>query len=405
MRVKVCDSIMGSGKTEASIYMMDNSPDRRFLFITPRKSEIKRIRKSCKNKRFFEPEPVKGKKLLDLHDLVSSGKDIASTHKLFSMFTDETKSALKNGGYTLILDEAVNVVSPIRLGPRNTEMLFLGGVLSKNDDGRVVWADDSYKESWGQSLKPLIKSNYTWLEKDQLLYWVYPPDIFNLFEEIYMLTYRFDGSSLHKYFSLFDSEIEYLGVQRVDDHFEFCGKDGADKSPLNLKSLIHILDAGKVNDIGKDKYALSYTKQIRDNETVNKPLLSQIQKNVRVVFSYHFKKYGCNSGNVMWSCYKPVQDELTAKGFSGGFVPFNCNAVNDYGDRQFLAYCVNIFCTPEERTYFSQRGTPIDEDTYALSIMIQWIWRSAIRNGKEIWLYLPSSRMRKLLTDWLEEVG
>lgn len=41
---------------------------------------------------------------------------------------------------------------------------------------------------------------------------------------------------------------------------------------------------------------------------------------------------------------------------------------------------------------------------YALSTMLQWIWRSAIRRGEEIWLYVPSRRMRTLLKDWMERV-
>lgn len=41
------------------------------------------------------------------------------------------------------------------------------------------------------------------------------------------------------------------------------------------------------------------------------------------------------------------------------------------------------------------------EDDYALSEMIQWVWRSAIRDGKEIWVYIPSRRMRELFQNWL----
>jgi len=37
--------------------------------------------------------------------------------------------------------------------------------------------------------------------------------------------------------------------------------------------------------------------------------------------------------------------------------------------------------------------------------MIQWIWRSAIRDGKEIWVYIPSRRMRELLKKWLLELS
>ena len=47
----------------------------------------------------------------------------------------------------------------------------------------------------------------------------------------------------------------------------------------------------------------------------------------------------------------------------------------------------------------------MDEDAYALSVMVQWIWRSAIRDGDEIYLYIPSSRMRTLLLDWIEKTS
>ena len=37
--------------------------------------------------------------------------------------------------------------------------------------------------------------------------------------------------------------------------------------------------------------------------------------------------------------------------------------------------------------------------------MIQWIWRSAIRDGKEVWVYVPSRRMRDLLRQWLLDLS
>ena len=37
----------------------------------------------------------------------------------------------------------------------------------------------------------------------------------------------------------------------------------------------------------------------------------------------------------------------------------------------------------------------------ALSEMLQWVWRSAIRDDKPINLYIPSRRMRELLIDWI----
>ena len=37
---------------------------------------------------------------------------------------------------------------------------------------------------------------------------------------------------------------------------------------------------------------------------------------------------------------------------------------------------------------------------YALSELLQWIFRSAIREQKDLKLYLPSKRMHKLLHEW-----
>ena len=47
----------------------------------------------------------------------------------------------------------------------------------------------------------------------------------------------------------------------------------------------------------------------------------------------------------------------------------------------------------------------MEENEYALGEMIQWIWRSAIRDGKEIWIYVPSRRMRELLKQWLIDLS
>lgn len=56
----------------------------------------------------------------------------------------------------------------------------------------------------------------------------------------------------------------------------------------------------------------------------------------------------------------------------------------------------------ESHNFFKQRGINIDEDLYGLSEMIQWIWRSRIRKGENINIYIPSMRMRNLLNAWMK---
>ena len=78
-------------------------------------------------------------------------------------------------------------------------------------------------------------------------------------------------------------------------------------------------------------------------------------------------------------------------------------ATNEYRDRNCVAYLMNRYMNPIVKNFFLQHNVNVDEDGYALSEMLQFIWRSAIRQGREIWVYIPSIRMRNLLKQWIEE--
>ena len=43
------------------------------------------------------------------------------------------------------------------------------------------------------------------------------------------------------------------------------------------------------------------------------------------------------------------------------------------------------------------------DDAYALTELIQWVWRSRVRRGEAITLYLPAPRMRRIFLDWLDD--
>lgn len=104
----------------------------------------------------------------------------------------------------------------------------------------------------------------------------------------------------------------------------------------------------------------------------------------------------------MWTTFKDYRNRLKGKGYSNQFVSYNCRSTNDYDDRFNLAYCVNVYLHPGITQFFKQRGINIDEDLYGLSEMIQWIWRSRIRKGENINIYIPSIRMRNLLIAWMK---
>ena len=77
----------------------------------------------------------------------------------------------------------------------------------------------------------------------------------------------------------------------------------------------------------------------------------------------------------------------------------NARATNDHSHKASLAYAVNVFCSPILKGYFEDMGIEVREDLFALSEMLQWVWRSRIRQDppQPITLYVPAERMRDLL--------
>ena len=62
-----------------------------------------------------------------------------------------------------------------------------------------------------------------------------------------------------------------------------------------------------------------------------------------------------------------------------------------------------MYYNPIIKQFFIDKGVSVDEDIWALSELIQWVFRSAIREGNNINIYIPSERMRNLLIEWLNK--
>ena len=85
------------------------------------------------------------------------------------------------------------------------------------------------------------------------------------------------------------------------------------------------------------------------------------------------------------------------------FVPSNARGTNEYADRDVLVYACNLYPNPYIQRFFAEHGVHLDTDAFALSALIQWVWRSAIRKPEPqpIQLYIVSRRVSDLFEQWL----
>ena len=402
--IKVCDAVMGTGKSSAAITYINEHPEKKFIYITPYLEEAKRIKDACPNAHFVEPsnadDEYDHKKLVHSAALIHKGFNITSTHQAFKGYTHDMLTDVRRNGYTLIIDESVDVLEQFNVNPDDLQMVIDAGYI-KEDNGAFSIIKDDYKGNAFRDLFNMLKSRELVRIKrrsDSLFYWVLPPELVMAFDDVFILTYLFEGQSIHHFLEIYNIQYEFIGIDHTDGVFRFC--DGPGYTPeyvSNLRNMIHILDNDKLNSIGDGTYSLSMN-WFKTPENVEK-----LKKNMYNCFRNVWGD--CAADKRMWGAYSDAEYKLRGKGYSNAFIVFNQRAVNGYRDKNHLIYPINIFMNVEEKKFYAMHGVDVDEDLYALSIMIQWIWRSEIRDGSEIYIYVPSKRMRTLLINWIDSVS
>lgn len=400
MIAKVCDTIMGAGKTESAITLMNQDDDSRYVFITPYLDEVERIKNSCRRRNFQDPQSKGRGKLDNLHYLLSCRENIASTHALFETYNIQTISLIENGRYKLILDEVFQAVQTIKISPKDLQMLQ-NEMIEVDAAHRVHWIKDDYEGRF-EDLMDMCMTGNVILYNDCLLLWKFPVEVFQAFDEVIILTYKFDAQVQKYYFDVNNIKVQKIGTVCENGVYHFSEAPHIPEYVKSIPSKIHVIDDGKLNRIGDAKSSLSVSWYNKASGAKGQPLIKQLRNNLENLFR---NKLGSPSNRNLWTTFKDYQNLLKGKGYTKSFLSYNVRATNAYRNRDCLAYCVNVYYNPLLKNYFQEQGVEVLEDEYALSEMIQWVWRSAIRDGKEIWIYIPSRRMRDLFQDWLDEIS
>lgn len=403
--VRVCDAIMGTGKSSAAITYLNAHKTDKFIYITPYLDEAARIRASCPELNFIEPKHLKQydhRKLLHTAKLIKSGRNIATTHQAFKNYTPETLADIREQGYTLIIDENVDVLEASDIHPDDLQMAVDAGYIAEQN-GVYSIVKENYHGYAFSEIFSLLRSRelFRMTDNDQksLFYWALPPELLTSFKDVFILTYLFDGQSICHFLKIYNIPFEYIGIERTQDGgYRFGALPGyLPEYVSHMREMIHILDRGSLNEIGEDYYALSMKWFRRGGDSVD-----QLKRNVSNCFNNIWRDIP--SEKRLWGTYKSASNALRGKGYSKSFLIFNAKAMNGYRHKDHLVYPVNIFMNVNEKKFYHMHGVEVNEDMYALSVMVQWIWRSAIRDGKEIHLYIPSKRMRTLLIQWIDQV-
>lgn len=409
--IHVCDAIMGTGKSSAAITYMNEHKSDKFIYVTPYLEEASRIKMGCPDMNFVEPsnkiKKYHFKKTEHIQALIEQGRNIATTHQAFKMYSDEMLENIHKQGYKLIIDENVDVLERYDYHLDDIQIAVDAGYIEEqNGTYHLIKSDyngEAFKELFRfLKLRDLMRMDEIGEGSDveHLFYWVLPPNLITSFKDVFILTYLFKGQSLHYFLDIYNLSYEYIGIQKQSDGtFRFCNYPGYTPEYVShLGDMIHILDNSKMNNVGDDLHALSMNWYNCKPEEVDR-----LKKNVYNCMNNIWRD--APAKDKLWGCFKSYGHKVRGKGYTKSFLTFNAKATNAYRNKKYLIYIVNLFMNVGDKIFYQRHGIDVDEDAYALSIMVQWIWRSAIRDGSDVYLYIPSKRMRTLLTNWIENIS
>lgn len=404
--IKIVDDIMGSGKSTWAINHINQNPDKKFLCIVPLLSECERFKEGT-DIDIIDPERW-GSKWKNFRWLVENDKNIVTTHSLIKMMDLDMLELLKSKNYVLMIDECLDVLDTYKISKDDLKIIFNEKLVSLDEDGFLVWNEERkpYKGVYGdikrlcsfKSLMGFKKENSD--ELARIIMWNFPVDFFKCFDESYIFTYLWEGSIQKSYFDIHGIKYEKYMLDYDRQLIPHCKEIEYEKRK-NIVDLINIYD-GKFNKIGmKIGKSNPLSKSwYEDKRKKNRSIFLQLKNNTENYFRTVTKTKSIDN---MYTVFKPYCKYVKGKGFANGFVSCNARGTNEFKDKKSLAYLINFFMSPDIKQFVEHYHIEFDDNLFSLSALLQWIWRSQIRDGNPIDLYIPSERMRELLKIWINE--
>ena len=467
--IRIVDVPCGYGKSSQILRSFDKQE--KYIAVVPYLSEVDRFVEDAHSiSNFCLTKPVAGKagKRDHCEKLVRAGKSIACTHALFyrlgtiaTQATDAIVSVDFDGvhvptitikhlldDYNLIIDEVVDPFEPVAsIRPVDFDKDYVGlGMAVIHPDGRVEptasW-DQRYRED-SKTFQPGIyeqaKSGALYKVEDGLFVLTIPVELLLRPKSVTIYTYLSGGSILlqflHKLqekrpgeFTLdvdklpTSSEAEWradvagaltiMSIPGLEDvRWNYSAQLKSIKTHRECAKVANALRNLRGTDLGGvDLNSLMLTSARTiwfASKTGEKPRAGRLAKLTRM-FGNPLRRdiYREESGT-----YEPEWSTSGAR-----FVPNTTRGTNEHSGCTHAIYLYDQHPNPQLLTFLGMKRNSREglafSDAYALTELVQWLFRSAIRVGannstqaahgprRKVIVYIPSQRMRNLLVNWL----
>lgn len=405
-KLEILDGMCGTGKTTGIFKWILNNQDQKFIYVTPFLDEVERAKNSLGSINFITPHNLLKTKSDNLLELLKQGNNITFTHTLFKNMTKEHLYHIQEQNYILIIDEECDLIEPFSDGYTNADIEFLvdnGHVtIDEKSLGQLKWNSDSnkkYSEFKYSKLRNLCNLEMLYASKSKKKSFTVhlPIGLIASAKRVILISYRFEHSIMNHF-------VKMKGLEVVP--FTEVTLSPFDKN--NLKKLIEFVEIDTKDYNSRTALSSSwYMKKSQAEFDILGKLIGSTCKKNKVL-----------KHEVMWTApseycisHKHIKKKLKVPSYgalpmksedSGCWVACSAKATNNHSKKYMLVHAFNRFSNQTLFIYLRDYGFLINNDEFAISEMIQWVWRSRIRNNEPIKLCFISKRMRVLFKNWLD---
>ncbi len=304
--------------------------------------------------------------------------------------------------YNIIFDESPDLFGEFEQHTQDIAVLTKANLISADEHRRVHWNSrekylgNSYAALYTAITKGCVRAFVDESGRIESLFSAVPLDLFRQVKDVFILTYLWEASITCAYLKSEGIDYDYWYIDSSGDAKMLTPEEQPFVPSIGIRELI-CFDSGR-SDFAKrhGKAYLSfswYRKATRRS-------LSELGKSARLFA----RRSSQNGREYIYTTFKGFLDEISSHSMKRHFVACNRRASNEFGNATAVGYFVNRYMNPNINKYFGQFGVSVPDNAYGLSEMVQLIWRSAIRNGEMIYLFIPSKRMYNILMDWLSVI-
>lgn len=451
------DRPCGWGKTTEMIATLN--PNNKYVIVVPLLSETERVELAAAKRgiEFHRPgfhfgEEVSGNKGDHARKLILAGKNIVCTHELFYRLGSVAAMKVPSGlsmnsplaDYNLIIDEVLDPFDQFRgVSPFDFRRDYIGlGLVECGSNNQVSptkeWDERmaAKSQTFNTKLYEAAKSGSLYFENGTMLIAAIPLELLTKPKLVTVLTFLCEGSFFVHYIRKLQNEghdidltIDKLSAEELSewrkDVFQSLTIESIsslEAFSMNYGSQTRNQTVKKKKDEGKKVgNALSNhrTRVMGKEVPLSNVLLTCVRsnwfENVRgeKPKSSHWSK----SSKIFGHPKKTIDDQWTTSGVN--WAANTTRGTNQYIDCDHALYLYDQFPNPQIVNFLGvSKSAPRFQDAYALTELVQWLFRCQIRQGGyglnpegeavfrgarlATTVYIPSARMRNLLLNWLQ---